>query len=576
MCPPRLFDKTVHLAEAEAGALPLRFRGDEGLEGSRRDIARHSRPGVGNGDHHILTGNGLRIVARVVLVEKRIGEFDGQTTAIGHCVAGIDGQIENGVFQLPLVDHAGPQAGCHDGLQFDALAQCSAQQIGQVMQHAGEVDGARCQRLASRKGQELSGQPRTALDSRNRALQARRYARIRCDVAGHQIQIGADDLQQIVEIVGNAAGELANGLHLLRLAERHLGLYTLGYIQAGHQKTAMRHLVAVDFDVTVVEENIPVARTIAAGHQRQFLEARLFALVRQDIESFDRRSGNGKLRRKAHAAEEIAVEGDELAPIVEDRHAVADIVQGGLQQGGVTSAIGFAPCEPHVAVQEQPRREPDNDEGNHGTGKQSRHFAPFRRTPRADAPGQKALLLGERIGDHEPQRIHLCFARFHRAEEFRRRTAVAAGDGQGLPQRLQTLLRELTEFVGAPLLRGIVSGHGPELLDIASRGRKRRAIGPQKSIVAGDEITALAGFGILRIGEDFPGLVDNQIGVGYPVLLGALAGEENVGKQRRDEQQKDDSQARQEYGAVPLHDDPRLLTDRSNRIDIPAADVKQR
>ena len=42
-----------------------------------------------------------------------------------------------------------------------------------------------------------------------------------------QIEIGDHRHQQIVEIVGHAAGDLADGLHLLRLAQLLLGALAL-------------------------------------------------------------------------------------------------------------------------------------------------------------------------------------------------------------------------------------------------------------------------------------------------------------------------------------------------------------
>ena len=39
----------------------------------------------------------------------------------------------------------------------------------------------------------------------------------------YQVERADDALQQVVEVVSDAAGELADGLHLLRLAQRLLG-----------------------------------------------------------------------------------------------------------------------------------------------------------------------------------------------------------------------------------------------------------------------------------------------------------------------------------------------------------------
>ena len=47
-------------------------------------------------------------------------------------------------------------------------------------------------------------------------------------MAAGGIDIAGDDGQQIVEIVGDAAGQLADRLHLLRLAKRFFGLLAVG------------------------------------------------------------------------------------------------------------------------------------------------------------------------------------------------------------------------------------------------------------------------------------------------------------------------------------------------------------
>ena len=87
------------------------------------------------------------------------------------------------------------------------------------------VDRLRVERLAAREGEQPVGQ-------RGRALgRAHRRLGVALDVLGaplrdaglHEVE-GADDAgEQVVEIVGDAAGELAHRLHLLRLAQLLLG-----------------------------------------------------------------------------------------------------------------------------------------------------------------------------------------------------------------------------------------------------------------------------------------------------------------------------------------------------------------
>ena len=46
----------------------------------------------------------------------------------------------------------------------------------------------------------------------------------------NELQIAGDNGQQIVEVVRDTAGKLANGFHFLRLDKRRLGALTLGHL----------------------------------------------------------------------------------------------------------------------------------------------------------------------------------------------------------------------------------------------------------------------------------------------------------------------------------------------------------
>jgi hypothetical protein len=64
-----------------------------------------------------------------------------------------------------------------------------------------------------------------------------------------RLQIAVDDLQHIVEVMRHAAGQLAHRFHLLRLAQRFLGLVALGDLAADALlqrvvQIAQRHLDA--------------------------------------------------------------------------------------------------------------------------------------------------------------------------------------------------------------------------------------------------------------------------------------------------------------------------------------------
>ncbi len=99
------------------------------------------------------------------------------------------------------------------------------QQHAQVGQHVGEVEHLRPQRLLAREGQQLPDQRRRAvgvlLDVHDVG-----EGRVRRAVVGEQqVRRHDDGGQHVVEVVRDAAGELADRLHLLAL--RHLAFERL-------------------------------------------------------------------------------------------------------------------------------------------------------------------------------------------------------------------------------------------------------------------------------------------------------------------------------------------------------------
>ncbi len=67
-----------------------------------------------------------------------------------------------------------------------------------------------------------------------------------------QVEVGLDDLQDVVEVVRHAAGELADRLHLLALPKRRVVAQLLGHVDAAHHGAAARHLAARDLVVAAL------------------------------------------------------------------------------------------------------------------------------------------------------------------------------------------------------------------------------------------------------------------------------------------------------------------------------------
>ena len=104
----RLLDETEHHAQAKAGALADLLGRKEGFENPFKQRGRNSGAGVADRDHHVVSGRDLAVHARVVFVEEDVAGLDRELAAIGHGIARIDCQIENGRRKQAWIGQRGP------------------------------------------------------------------------------------------------------------------------------------------------------------------------------------------------------------------------------------------------------------------------------------------------------------------------------------------------------------------------------------------------------------------------------------------------------------------------------------
>ncbi len=93
---------------------------------------------------------------------------------------------------------------------------------------AADVEDLRLQRLPAGKGQQLRGELGGALDGLGDGVDIAAAALLRQLAPAQEVGGRADDGEQIVEVVRDTAGELADRLHLLRLPQRFLAAAALG------------------------------------------------------------------------------------------------------------------------------------------------------------------------------------------------------------------------------------------------------------------------------------------------------------------------------------------------------------
>ena len=102
------------------------------------------------------------------------------------------------------------------------------EQIDHAFDQRAQIDRHRAQILLAGEGQQPLGQRGAAFGALDGAVDQPLQARIVRQALAQQIEIAHHGHQQIVEIVRDAAGELADGLHLLGLAQLLLRLLASG------------------------------------------------------------------------------------------------------------------------------------------------------------------------------------------------------------------------------------------------------------------------------------------------------------------------------------------------------------
>ena len=212
--PAALFDEAEHHAQAKPRALAVGFGGEKRFKRLGEHLRRHACPRVGHRYPYIVAGdNALAGAKCAIKADVFRAQVDGALTL--HGVTGIDGQVENGIFQLIAIDEHLPEVGGRTHLHLEGFTQRTLQQLTQAIENLLRRINGRGQGLATSKREQLRRQFCPAFDGGNR----RRHPALDIGVIwlmpGQQVQVAGDHLQQIVEVVGHAARQATDGFELL-------------------------------------------------------------------------------------------------------------------------------------------------------------------------------------------------------------------------------------------------------------------------------------------------------------------------------------------------------------------------
>ena len=147
-------------------------------------------------------------------------------------VAGIDHEIQQDMFELAGIGADQGQIVRQAVADLDALRREAAEHRFDALHDVIQIEQFGLENLAAAESEQLAGQQRRPVAG----LLDGGESRLGGGAGGGetaQLGIAIDDGQQIVEIVGDSAGQFADRLHLLRLPQLLLQLNALGDIAGG-------------------------------------------------------------------------------------------------------------------------------------------------------------------------------------------------------------------------------------------------------------------------------------------------------------------------------------------------------
>ena len=160
-----------------------------------------------------------RLLLRVRLVELHVGGLDHEVAAFRHRVSGVDCQVHDHLLELTGIGLDTIERPVQRGHQPDVLADQALQERLGARHDTVEIEHLRLQDLLTAEGQQLLGQRCGAFAGPPHLLDVGACGMPGLEFVEHEVAVAEDDGEQVVEVVGDAAGEASDGFHLARLLE---------------------------------------------------------------------------------------------------------------------------------------------------------------------------------------------------------------------------------------------------------------------------------------------------------------------------------------------------------------------
>ena len=215
-----LLHDPVDGGEPEAGALPRLLGGEEGLEDPGLVGRLDAHAGVAHLQRDVGAGpDAVRPGCRRVAGQLAVRGGDRDPAALRHRVARVHHQVHQHLLDLARIGQHVPEGGVVGEVEHDVGADQAAEHAVGLANDIVEREHLRLEHLAPAEGEQLPGEPRGALPRLPDLLDVASDRVALPHLLQQEVAVAEDGGEQVVEVVGDPAGELADGLHLLGLAE---------------------------------------------------------------------------------------------------------------------------------------------------------------------------------------------------------------------------------------------------------------------------------------------------------------------------------------------------------------------
>ena len=240
-------------------------------------------------------------------------------------------------------------------LQLDVFAEDAPQHFGHVGDGFVQIQIARLQHFLPAEQKQLAGQRGGALGGCANLIGKFRLRRGKIAAALQQVGLHLDDRQNVVEIMRHAAGQLADALHFLRLAELAFQFPLLGDVAKSPDSSVIfSGLVANGCRIAIQNQSVNQLNFIPADLVRMRIQVgdfigKLLGILCPSGDKMNLRGiifVFGNMRRNFPQIIHPLVLENFLSLAVHDQDAIKGGIHLCFQQGGFPSQI----VPPHVCV----------------------------------------------------------------------------------------------------------------------------------------------------------------------------------------------------------------------------------